>query len=110
MIIIEQRKLKLAGEVLQDNFPKLSKILAAPSNLSAIIMSLYAKKLITDETYTESMNAGRPVQDRCASLLFTLKATVTTQPQSMLTLIEVLKKKEAFKDIAEKMDLQMSTI
>ena len=108
MIIIEQRKLKIAGEVLQDNFPKLSKILAASSNLSAVIMSLYAKKLITNAISTECMNAGRPVQDRCASLLFALKATVTTQPQSILTLIKVLKEEEAFKDIAKDMDLQMS--
>ena len=71
-------------------------------------MSLYAKKLITDTTATECMNAGRPVQDRCASLLFALKATVDGKPQAMITLIEVLKKNEAFKEIAEKMDLEVS--
>uniref|UniRef100_A0A1X7TZP2 ZU5 domain-containing protein n=1 Tax=Amphimedon queenslandica TaxID=400682 RepID=A0A1X7TZP2_AMPQE len=104
----EERKLKLAGKVLRDNFDTLSEILAAPSNLSAVIMSLYAKELITDAISTECMNTGRPVQDRCASLLFALKSTVATQTQAMSTLMEVLKEKEAFKDIAEKMDLQMS--
>ncbi|XP_019856879.1 PREDICTED: uncharacterized protein LOC105314149 [Amphimedon queenslandica] len=104
----EERQLQLAGEVLRDNFKTLSKILAAPSNLSTVIMNLYAKKLITGATSTECMNTGRPVQDRCASLLFALQSTVTTQPQSMLTLIGVLKEEEAFKDIAENMDLQMS--
>lgn len=107
-VIIEERKLKLAGKVLRDYFVTLSEILAAPSNLSTVIMSLYAKELITDAISTECMNTGRPVQDRCALLLFALQSTVTTQPQSMSTLMEVLKEKEAFKDIAEKMDLQMS--
>ena len=108
IIIIEERKLKAAEKVLRDNFDTLSEILAAPSNLSTIIMSLYAKELITRAISTECMNTGRPVQDRCASLLFALESTVATQPQAIITLIEVLKKKEAFKDIAEKMDLQMS--
>lgn len=46
------------------------------------------------------------VQDRCASLLFALKSTVTTQSQSMSTLIGILKGKGPFKKIAENMDLQ----
>ena len=94
--------------MLRENFDTLSKILAAPSNLSGVIISLYAKELITDTTATECMNAGRPVQDRCASLLFALKATIDLNPQLMITLIEVLKENEAFKEIADKMDLQVS--
>ena len=66
-------------------------------------MSLYAKKLITDTTATECMNAGRPVQDRCASLLFTLKATIDGKPQAMKTLIKVLGNNEAFKEITNEM-------
>ena len=53
------------------------------------------------------MNTGRPVHDRCASLLFALKATVDGKPQAMKTLIEVLKNNESFKDIADKMDLEV---
>lgn len=94
--------------MLRDHLDTLSEILAAPSNLSAIITSLYSKKLITDETYTESMNTGRPILDRCASLLYALKCTITTKPQEILTLIEILKGKEAFKEIADKMDLEVS--
>ena len=71
-------------------------------------MSLCAKNLITDTTATECMNAGRPVHDRCASLLLALKATIDLNPQLMITLIEVLKENEAFKEIADKMDLEVS--
>ena len=71
-------------------------------------MSLYAKKLISKTTATECRNPGRPVHDRCASLLFALEATVDGKPQAMITLIELLKKNEAFKEIAEKMDLEVS--
>ncbi|XP_019859060.1 PREDICTED: uncharacterized protein LOC109587263 [Amphimedon queenslandica] len=94
---------KLAGKVLRENFAALSKILAAPSNLSAVIMSFYAKELISDTTATECMNDCRPVQDRCASLLFAVKATVDGKPQLINTLIEALKENEAFKEIADKM-------
>ena len=93
-----------AKEVLRKNFDKLSKILAAPNNLSTIITSLYANKLITGPTSTETMNAGRPVHDRCASLLFALEATIDGKPQAMVTLIDVLKNNEAFKDVADKME------
>ena len=74
-------------------------------------MSLYAKKLITDTTATECMNAGRPVHDRCASLLFALKATIDGKPQEMKALIEVLKNNEAFLEIANEMErsLHIST-
>ena len=66
-------------------------------------MSFYAKELISDTTVTECMNDGRPVHNRCASLLFALKATVDGKPQAMKTLIEVLKENEAFNEIADKM-------
>ena len=102
--LIDERK---AREVLRENFDKLSAILAAPNNLPSIIMSLFAKKLITDATSTECMNAGRPVQDRCASLLFALKATIDGKPQAMITLIEVLKNNEAFKDVAMEMEMSL---
>ena len=74
-------------------------------------MSLYAKKLISHPTATECLNTGRPVHDRCASLLFALKATIDSQPQAMETLIEVLKNNEAFLEIANEMErsLHIST-
>uniref|UniRef100_A0A1X7T9G4 ZU5 domain-containing protein n=1 Tax=Amphimedon queenslandica TaxID=400682 RepID=A0A1X7T9G4_AMPQE len=87
-ISLDDEERKSAGEVLRENFDTLSDILAAPNNLSAIIMSLYAKKLISDTTATECMNDGRPVHDRCASLLFALKATIDGKPQAMIILIE----------------------
>ena len=103
-LFVDQGKAK---EVLCINFDKLSTILAAPNNLSTIITSLYANKLITDPTFTESMNAGRPVHDRCASLLFALKATIDGKPQAMVTLIDVLKNNEAFKDLANEMEMSL---
>ncbi|XP_019859679.1 PREDICTED: uncharacterized protein LOC109587898 [Amphimedon queenslandica] len=103
--VVDKEKAK---KVLRKNFDKLSAILAAPNNLSPIIMSLYAKELIADATSTECMNAGRPVNDRCASLLFALKATIDGKPQEIITLIEVLKNNEAFKDVAKEMEMEMS--
>ena len=96
--------------MLRENFDTFSEILAAPNNLPAVILSLYAKKLISHPTATECLNTGRPVHDRCASLLFALKATVDGKPQLMITLIEVLKENEAFKKIADKMDLEVSLL
>ncbi|XP_019854499.1 PREDICTED: uncharacterized protein LOC105313471 [Amphimedon queenslandica] len=107
-ISLDDEERKSAGEVLRENFDTLSDILAAPNNLSAIIINLYAKKLISDTTATECMNDGRPVHDRCALLLFALKATIDGKPQAMISLIEVLKNNEAFKEIADKIDLEVS--
>ena len=94
--------------MLRENLNTFSEILAAPNNLSSVILSLYAKKLISHPTATECLNTGRTVHDRCASLLLALKATIDLNPQLMITLIEVLKENEAFKGIADKMDLEVS--
>ena len=100
---------KLEQEVLRKNFSELSRILIVPSNLSAIAMDLYNDGLISYDTLQECNNDCRAIQARSFSLLSALKATIDTKPQLMGTLIEVLKRNEASKDIADKMETLMSS-
>ena len=95
--------------VLRRNFDTLSEVLTVSNNLSMITMSLYSKELISYQILTECTNTGRPVHDRSTSLLLALKATVETQPQSIKTLIDVLKTKEVFRNIAEKMEKEIAS-
>ena len=95
--------------MLRRNFDVLSEVLTVSDNLLMITMSLYSNKLISYRNLTECYtNTGRSVHDRSASLLFALKATIETQPQSMRTLIDVLKTNEAFRNIAEKMENEIA--
>ena len=99
---------ELVKKVLRKNFSEISRILIVPSNLSAIAMDLYSDDLISYDTLTEC-NDNRTIQARSFSLLSALKATIDTKPQLMGTLIEVLKRNVASKDIAEKMETLMSS-
>lgn len=99
---------EVATPVLKRNFDVLLEALAVSENLSIIPMSLFSNELITNDTLTECRNTGRSVRDRSALLLLALKTTIETQPQSIWTLIEVLKTKEAFRNIAEKMEKEIT--
>ena len=76
--------------------------------MSAIASRLYSEELIPEEAYDNISTVGRTGRDKADSVLRTLKAAISIQPQSLRTLIEILKKNDALKAIAEKMDLEMS--
>ena len=76
--------------------------------MSAIASRLYSEDLIPEDTYDNIGTVGRTGRDKAESVLRAFKATISIQPQSLRTLIEILKKNDALKVIAEKMDLEMS--
>ena len=93
-----------ATKVLRNYFADLSD---QSSNLFAITMRLYSKKLISYEVLNDTMNSNKSGQDRSATLMFALKATIDAKPESLNTLIEVLRTNEALRAIADKMDSEI---
>ena len=98
----------IAKRVLKKHYADLSDLLAVPDNMSAIASRLYSEELIPEEAYDNISTVGRTGRDKADSVLRTLKAAISIQPQALRTLIEILKKNDALKAIAEKMDLEMS--
>ena len=74
--------------------------------MSALALRLYSKELITEEAYDKISN--KTGCDKAESILRALRAAISIQPQSLRTLIEILKRNDALKLIGEKMDLELS--
>ena len=75
--------------------------------MSAIASRLYSEDLIPEDTYDNISTIGRAGRDKAESVLRALKATISIQPQSLRTLIEILKRNDALKVIADEMDLEL---
>ena len=100
-------KLK-AKRVFKKHYADLSDLLAVPDNMSAIASRLYSEELIPEEVYDNISTSDRTGRDKAESVLHALKAAISIQPQSLRTLIEILKKNDVLKVIADEMDLEMS--
>ena len=98
----------IAKRVFKKHYADLSDLLAVPDNMSAIASRLYSEELIPEDTFDNISTIGRTGRDKAESVLRALKAAISMQPQSLKTLIEVLKKNDVLKAIAEKIDLEMS--
>ena len=96
-------------KVLKKHLADLSDLLAVPDNISAIGIRLYSEDLIPEETFDNISTIGRTGRDKAHSLLHALRATISNEPQSLKTLIEVLRRNKAFKAIADKMDEDVSS-
>ena len=72
--------------------------------MSAIAPRLYSVELIPEEAYDNIINSSKSGRDKANSLLHALRATISNEPQSLKTLIEVLKRNKAFNAIVDKMD------
>ena len=79
-----------------------------PDNISAVASRLYSENLISEEVYVNISSSSRTGRDKALSLLRALKATISIRPQLLRTLIKVLKRDDALKVIADKMDLELS--
>ena len=97
----------IAKRVFKKHYADLSDLLAVPDNMSTIASRLYSEDLIPEEAFDNISTSGRTRRDKAESILRALKATISIQPQSLRTLIEILKKNDALKAIAEKMDVEM---
>ena len=79
-----------------------------PDNMSVIALQLYSEDFVPDNTYDNIITSSKSGHDKANSLLHALRATISNEPQSLKTLIEVLRRNNAFKAIADKMDEDVS--
>ena len=96
-----------AKKVLKKYLADISDLLAVPDNMSAIASQLYSEDLIPKATYQNTITSSKTGRDKANLLLFALEATIDAQPQLMKTLIKILRKSDALKVIADKMDLEL---
>ena len=80
-----------------------------PDNMSVIALQLYSEDFVPDDTYDNIITSSKSGRDKANSLLHALRATISIEPQSLKTLIEVLRRNKAFKAIADKMDEDVSS-
>ena len=99
---------ELAKRVFNKYLPDLSDLLVVPDNMSAVAPRLYGEDLIPKEAY-DNITSKKSGHDKANSLLLALRATISDEPQSLKTLIEVLRRNKAFKAIADKMDEDVSS-
>ena len=76
--------------------------------MSAIASRLYSENLIPEDTYDNISTIGRTGRDKAESVLHALKAAISIQPQSLGILIEILRRNDVLKVIADEMDLELS--
>ena len=93
-----------AKEVFRDYYADLYDLLAKLDSISALALRLYSKKLITEDAYDKISTGGKTGHEKAESVLRALKAAISIQPQSLRTLIEILRSNDALKVIADKMD------
>ena len=98
----------IAKRVLKKHLLDLCNLLAVPANMSAIGMELYTKDLIPEGVYDNVITSGKTGHDKAELILHALRATISVQPQSLRTLIEILRRNDALQVIADKMDLELS--
>ena len=76
--------------------------------MSAIGIRLYSEELIPEGVYDNIITSGKTGHNKAELILHALRATISVQPQSLRTLIEVLRRNDTLKVIADKMDLELS--
>ena len=91
--------------MFRKHYGGLYDLLTVLNNMSALALRLYSKELITEEAYDKISN--KTGCDKAESILRALRATISIQPQSLRTLIEVLRRNDALKVIADEMDLEL---
>ena len=79
--------------------------MAVSNNRLSIVTELFSKQLITESCYDDCTDdSNKSDAEKGHSLMRALKATIHSQPQSVIILIGVLKKAEAFRLIARKLE------
>ena len=97
----------IAKKVLKKHLPDLSDLLAVPDNMSAIGIRLYSEDLIPKATHESTITSSMAGRAKANLLLLALEATIDAKPQSLRTLIEILRRNDALKVVADKMDLEL---
>ena len=92
--------------MFRKHYDGLYDLLTVLDNMSALALRLYSKELITEEAYDKIRD--KTGCDKAELILRALRAAISIQPQSLRTLIEILKRDDALKVIADEMDLEFS--
>ena len=101
---------ELAVKVFKKQFGPLSKLMSVSTNRLSIAPELFGEELITDGSFDEAIDDGpKTDQAKGMSLMKAIKATINERPvESLHKLIDVFKRTEPFKHIADKLTEDIS--
>ena len=88
----------IAKRILKKHLLDLFNLLAVPANMLAIGMELYTEELIPEGVYNNVITSGKTGYDKAELILHTLRSTISIQPQSLRTLIKILRRNDALKN------------
>ena len=96
--------LELAVKALRKQFGTLSKLLSVSSNRLAVAPELYSEDLITFDCYKNATEgSSKTEEEKSTALMISLMSTISTQPELLTELINVLNRIEPFTLIATKL-------
>ena len=94
-------------EAFKRHYAELSRLVSDFANRLALAPELFGAHLITMECYNSATdNSPKPDAEKGVLLMKGLMFTIKEQPQLLTTLIDSLKKVDAFKSVAEKMQCE----
>ena len=101
---------KLAVKVFKKQFEAISKQMSVSTNRLSIASALFGEELITEGSFDEAIDDGpKTDQAKGMSLMKAIKATINERPvESLHKLIDVFKRTEPFKHIADKLTEDIS--
>ena len=95
---------ELSAAALREQFEALSKLLSVSSNRLAVAPALFSRGLITFECYRNATEgSNKTEEERSSALMISLMSTISTQPELLTKLIDVLNRIEPFVQIAAKL-------
>ena len=96
--------LQLAVKAFRKQFGTLSKLLSVSSNRLAIAPELFSEGVITFDCYKNATEgSSKTEEEKSTGLMISLMSTISTQPELLTELINVLNRIEPFKLIATKL-------
>ncbi|XP_019859956.1 PREDICTED: uncharacterized protein LOC109588213 [Amphimedon queenslandica] len=95
---------QLAVKAFRKQFGTLSKLLSVSSNRLAVAPELFSEGLITFDCYKNATEgSSKTEEEKSTGLMISLMSTISTQPELLTELINVLNRIEPFKLIATKL-------
>ena len=83
----------------------MSDLMAISANRLAVASRLFSEELIPFNCYKDiADNSSKTDQEKGTALMIALMATISSQPESLERLIDVLKGLESFQQIAQKLE------
>ena len=92
-------------EVFRTHYAELSRLVSDSNNRLSLAEELFSTRLITLDCYNSvTDNAAKTDKEKGVLLMKGLMTSINTQPQLLTKLINVLKKLEVFRFVAENME------